>query len=78
MTTAGKVARIDAAEVALRRLQSSLGYVRGSLVRAEAAGDDTGLVYLAAAEREMQGARALAFEAFATVDLATASPEPRS
>lgn len=77
MTAAGKVARIDAAEVAIRRLQSSLGYVRGSLVRAEAAGD-TGLVYAAAGEREMQSARSLAFEAFALVDLATATPEPRS
>lgn len=71
------LARIDSAEAALKRVTTALGYVRGSLQRADAAGE-TGLVYRAAAEREMQAARKLSIEAFALVDMATATPEPRS
>lgn len=77
MTTAGTLARLDSAQASLERLVKSLGFAAGALRRSEITGIASAL-YLATAEAELHRARELAKEAFATVDLATASPEPRS
>lgn len=69
--------RIDRAEELLRTLEKRLGYARQSLARWDVPGVD-GALYRAVAEVELRRARELAPEAFAAVDLATATPEPRS
>lgn len=71
------LARIGTAQAGLERLQRALGYARGSLQRSDVPGID-GAIFMAVAEVELRHAREMATEVMAAVDLATATPEPRS
>ena len=77
MSVPGALARIDSAQASLERLAKALGFAAGALRRSRGEAV-TSPLYLATAEAELHSARNLAKEAFALVDLATATPEPRS